>query len=99
MIAVGRRVKHLQEGDRTLVPFLHPTWAERLKTNTSWLRPLPAGDVKQFAMLGVNPPTAYLPLTEIVKIIATLRGDSRRRKFGRRPGSYCDREIAWFEGG
>src|SRR5260370_26419830 len=33
-----------------------------------WLRPLPPGDVNQFAMMGVNPPTAYLLLTDIVKL-------------------------------
>jgi NADPH:quinone reductase-like Zn-dependent oxidoreductase len=68
VVAVGNGVKHLKEGDRTLVPFLHPAWAERIKTKALWLRPLPAGDVKQLAMLGVNPPTAYLLLTDIVKL-------------------------------
>jgi len=68
VVAVGAGVKHLKEGDRTLVPFLHPTWAERIKTDASWLRPLPAGDINQFAMMGVNPPTAYLLLTDIVKL-------------------------------
>src|ERR1700737_1092486 len=68
VIAVGAGVKHLKEGDRTLVPFLHPSWAERSKTNAPWLRPLPSGDINQFAMMGVNPPTAYLLLTDIVKL-------------------------------
>jgi NADPH:quinone reductase-like Zn-dependent oxidoreductase len=68
VVAVGPGVKHLNEGDRTLVPFLHPTWAERIKTNAPWLRPLPPGDVNQFAMMGVNPPTAFLLLTDIVKL-------------------------------
>ncbi len=69
MVAVGAGVKHLKEGDRTLVPFLHPAWAERIKTNAPWLRPLPPGDINQFAMMGVNPPTAYLLLTDIVKLV------------------------------
>jgi NADPH:quinone reductase-like Zn-dependent oxidoreductase len=68
VVAVGAGVKHLKEGDRTLVPFLHPAWAERIKTDAPWLRPLPPGDVNQFAMMGVNPPTAYLLLTDIVKL-------------------------------
>src|ERR1700687_282530 len=42
VVAVGAGVKHLKEGDRTLVPFLHPTWAERIKTDAPWLRPLPS---------------------------------------------------------
>ena len=68
VIAVGADVTHLKEGDRTLVPFLHPAWAERIKTDTPWLRPLPPGDMRQFAMMGVNPPTAYLLLTDIVTL-------------------------------
>jgi NADPH:quinone reductase-like Zn-dependent oxidoreductase len=68
VVAVGAGVRHLKEGDRTLVPFLHPTWAERIKTDVPWLRPLPPGDVNQFAMMGVNPPTAYLLLTDIAKL-------------------------------
>jgi NADPH:quinone reductase-like Zn-dependent oxidoreductase len=68
VVAVGAGVKHLKEGDRALVPFLHPTWAERIKTDAPWLRPLPPGDISQFAMMGVNPPTAYLLLTDIVKL-------------------------------
>jgi len=34
VVAVGARVRHVKEGDRTLVPFLHPTWAERVKTDS-----------------------------------------------------------------
>jgi NADPH:quinone reductase-like Zn-dependent oxidoreductase len=68
VVAVGAGIKHLKEGDRALVPFLHPTWAERIKTDAPWLRPLPSGDINQFAMMGVNPPTAYLLLTDIVKL-------------------------------
>jgi NADPH:quinone reductase-like Zn-dependent oxidoreductase len=65
---VGAGVKHLKEGDWALVPFLHPAWAERIKTDAPWLRPLPPGDMQQYAMLGVNPPTAYLLLTSIVTL-------------------------------
>jgi NADPH:quinone reductase-like Zn-dependent oxidoreductase len=66
--AVGKGVKHLKEGDRTLIPMLEPAWAERVKTNATWLRPLPKGDVNQLSMLGVNPATAYLMLTDFVKL-------------------------------
>ncbi len=68
VVAVGSGVTHLKEGDRTLVPFLQPACVERIKTNAPWLRPLPPGDINQFAMMGVNPPTAYLLLTDIVKL-------------------------------
>jgi NADPH:quinone reductase-like Zn-dependent oxidoreductase len=61
-------VKHLKQGDRTLVPYPAPAWAERIKADASRLRPLPSGDVNQFAMLGINPPTAYLLLTDFVSL-------------------------------
>ena len=67
VIAVGGGVKHLKQGDRTLVPYPAPAWAERIKADASRLRPLPSGDVHQLAMLGINPPTAYLMLTDFVK--------------------------------
>src|SRR5712691_11073775 len=66
--AVGSGVKHLKQGDRTLVPYPAPAWAERVKVDASRLRPLPSGDVNQLAMLGINPPTAYLTLTDFVTL-------------------------------
>ena len=47
VVAVGAGVKHLKEGDRTLVPFLHPAWAERIKTEAPWLRLPPAIRLKK----------------------------------------------------
>jgi NADPH:quinone reductase-like Zn-dependent oxidoreductase len=64
--AIGRNVKHVKVGDRTLVPMLSNAWVGRVKTNAAWLRALPDGDVNQLAMLGMNPVTAYLILTEFV---------------------------------
>jgi len=68
VIAVGSGVTHLKQGDRTLVPYPAPAWAERIKADASRLRPLPGGDVHQLAMLGINPPTAYLMLTDFVTL-------------------------------
>src|SRR6266481_1877278 len=68
VIAAGSGVKHLKQGDRTLVPYPAPAWAERIKADASRLRPLPNGDVNQLAMLGINPPTAYLMLTGFVTL-------------------------------
>lgn len=68
VLAVGSAVRHLKPGDRTLVPYPAPAWAERIKVDASPLRPLPGGDVNQFAMLGINPPTAYLMLTDFVSL-------------------------------
>ena len=72
VIAAGRDVKSVKEGDRTLVPLLQPAWTERVKINAGWLRPLPDADVNQLSMLGINPATAYLLLTEMVPL---SRGD------------------------
>jgi mitochondrial enoyl-[acyl-carrier protein] reductase / trans-2-enoyl-CoA reductase len=66
--AVGAAVKHLKEGDRALVPVMQPAWSERIRTRASWLRPLPEADVTQLSMLGINPATAYLVLTDIVTL-------------------------------
>jgi NADPH:quinone reductase-like Zn-dependent oxidoreductase len=68
VIAVGGGVRHLKPGDRTLVPYPAPAWAERIKVNARQLRPLTGGDVLQLAMLGINPPTAYLMLTDFVNL-------------------------------
>src|SRR5260370_1902931 len=68
VIAAGSGVKHLKQGDRTLVPYPAPAWAERIKVDAGRLRPLPGGDVNQLAMLGINPPTAYLLLTDFVAL-------------------------------
>jgi NADPH:quinone reductase-like Zn-dependent oxidoreductase len=69
VVAVGSGVKGLKEGDRTVIPFLTPAWAERVKFAATWQRPLPEkADVLQLSMLAINPATAYLLLTDIVQI-------------------------------
>ena len=62
--AVGRNVKYLKEGDRCIVPPLSSAWVNKVKAEASFLRPLPSGDMNQLSMLGINPLTAYLLLTE-----------------------------------
>jgi NADPH:quinone reductase-like Zn-dependent oxidoreductase len=68
VIAVGSGVTHLKAGDRTLIPYPSAAWAERIKADARILRPLGAGDVNQLAMLGINPATAWLLLTEYVTL-------------------------------
>ncbi|MHC2465523.1 zinc-dependent alcohol dehydrogenase family protein [Bradyrhizobium embrapense] len=69
VVAAGSQVKNLKEGDRTLIPFTVPTWTERVRFAASWQRPLPDNaDIRQLSMIGVNPATAYLLLTDFVKI-------------------------------
>ena len=70
VVAAGSQVKNLKVGDRTLIPFTVPTWTERVKFTASWQRPLPEkADIQQLSMIGVNPATAYLLLTDFVKIL------------------------------
>jgi NADPH:quinone reductase-like Zn-dependent oxidoreductase len=68
VVAVGSGVKHLKAGDRTVIPYPSAAWAERIKADGRPLRPLGAGDVNQLAMLGINPATAWLLLTEYVTL-------------------------------
>ncbi|MDI4232019.1 zinc-dependent alcohol dehydrogenase family protein [Bradyrhizobium sp. Arg237L] len=68
VVAVGRGVRHMRQGDRTLIPYPSPAWAERVKADASKLRALPDGDPLQLAMLGINPATAYLLLTDFVTL-------------------------------
>jgi NADPH:quinone reductase-like Zn-dependent oxidoreductase len=68
VIAVGSGVTHLKAGDRTLIPYPSAAWAERIKADARILRPLGAGDINQLAMLGINPATAWLLLTEYVTL-------------------------------
>jgi NADPH:quinone reductase-like Zn-dependent oxidoreductase len=68
--AVGRDVRYLKEGDRVITPPFVPSMVERVKTNATWMRPLPNADVSQLSMIGCNPATAYLLLTEFVKVKA-----------------------------
>jgi NADPH:quinone reductase-like Zn-dependent oxidoreductase len=68
VVALGSGVTHLKAGDRTLIPYPSAAWAERIKADARILRPLGAGDVNQLAMLGINPATAWLLLTEYVTL-------------------------------
>ncbi|MCA1454996.1 zinc-dependent alcohol dehydrogenase family protein [Bradyrhizobium sp. BRP22] len=68
VLAVGDGVTHLKQGDRTLIPYPSPAWVERIKADAGRLRALPDGDPLQLAMLGINPATAYLLLTDFVTL-------------------------------
>jgi trans-2-enoyl-CoA reductase len=73
VVKVGSDIAHLKEGDRVLFPPGMPTWASRSRVKAGGLFALPAyGNPQQLSMLAVNPPTAYLMLTEYVPL---ERGD------------------------
>jgi NADPH:quinone reductase-like Zn-dependent oxidoreductase len=66
---VGSGVTGLKEGDRVLFPRGASTWVTRSKVKADGLFALPANaDPQQLSMLMVNPPTAYLMLTEYVAL-------------------------------
>src|SRR5207245_7492232 len=65
VLAVGSGVTHLKVGDRVLIPLYAFSWRERLVVPATGLFSLPDADPKQFAMLGINPPTASLLLDEV----------------------------------
>lgn len=70
---VGSGVTGIKEGDRVLFPRGASTWLTRSKMKADGLFALPANtDPQQLSMLMVNPPTAYLMLTEYV---ALKKGD------------------------
>jgi NADPH:quinone reductase-like Zn-dependent oxidoreductase len=66
---VGEEVDRLKVGDRVLIPSSHSSWRERLVLPATDLFPLPQGaDPQQLSMLGINPPTGALLLSEYVQL-------------------------------
>jgi NADPH:quinone reductase-like Zn-dependent oxidoreductase len=62
-------VESVKVGDRVLAPPASFTWRERIVVSAGGLSALPAGaDPRQLAMLGINPPTAALLLSEYVDL-------------------------------
>ena len=69
VLAVGPGVKDVKVGDRVLVPLSSFAWRERLVTSADGLFALPPdADPQQLAMLGINPPTASLLLSDFVDL-------------------------------
>ena len=69
VLAVGPKVENVAVGDRVLVPLAAFAWWERLVLPASGLFALPPdADAAQLAMLGINPPTAALLLSEYVDL-------------------------------
>jgi mitochondrial enoyl-[acyl-carrier protein] reductase / trans-2-enoyl-CoA reductase len=69
VLAVGPGVTKVAVGDRVLLPIGIGAWREKLKTRAASLMPVPAAaDALQLSMATVNPPTAYLLLSEFVEL-------------------------------
>jgi len=69
VLAAGSRVESVKVGDRVLAPLSSFTWRERMVVSAGGLSPLPPdADPQQLAMLGINPPTAALLLSEYIDL-------------------------------
>jgi NADPH:quinone reductase-like Zn-dependent oxidoreductase len=68
VVEVGRGVESVAVGDLVVLPLYAGAWRERLVLPHEGLFPLPDGNVEQFSMLGSNPPTAGLILSEYVDL-------------------------------
>ncbi|CAN5865188.1 zinc-dependent alcohol dehydrogenase family protein [soil metagenome] len=68
--AVGAAVTHVKEGD-LVINLQRENWTQRRKVNGDDAIPLPAGfDLRQAAMVRINPPTAQLMLSDFVDLAA-----------------------------
>src|SRR5260370_41103488 len=69
VLAIGLGVESVKVGDRVLAPPGSFTWRQRVVVSAGGLSALPAdADPQQLAMLGINPPTAALLLSEYVDL-------------------------------
>jgi NADPH:quinone reductase-like Zn-dependent oxidoreductase len=69
VLAIGPDVQSVKVGDRVLLPLYSNSWRERIVVPARKLVPLPPeADVRQLAMLRINPPAAALMLSEYVKL-------------------------------
>jgi NADPH:quinone reductase-like Zn-dependent oxidoreductase len=67
--AVGSAVREVAVGDRVALPLSSFTWREKLVVSAKGLAPLPKqAPLEQLAMIGVNPVTASLLLSEFVDL-------------------------------
>lgn len=64
IVEVGSGVSTVAVGDLVVLPLYSGAWRERLLLPADGLFRLPEGSVEQFSMLGSNPPTAGLILSE-----------------------------------
>jgi len=66
--AVGANVKHVKPGD-LVINLQRENWAQKRKVKGDEVIPLPAGiDLRQAAMVRINPPTAQLMLSDFVEL-------------------------------
>ncbi|MDI1285678.1 MAG: zinc-dependent alcohol dehydrogenase family protein [Reyranella sp.] len=70
VVAVGAGVKHVKTGD-LVINLQRENWTQRRRVKGDDAIPLPAGiDLRQAAMVRINPPTAQLMLSDFVDLKA-----------------------------
>jgi trans-2-enoyl-CoA reductase len=68
VLAIGEGVSYVAPGD-LVINLQRENWAQRRRVNENDIVGLPTGiDVKQAAMIRINPPTALLMLTDLVDL-------------------------------
>jgi len=68
IVAVGAAVKHVKKGD-LVINLQRENWAQKRRVKGDDAIPLPAGiDLRQAAMVRINPPTAQLMLSDFVDL-------------------------------
>ncbi len=69
VVEVGDGVTAIKPGDRVVLPLVAGSWRQRLVLAANTLVPVPAeADPQQAAMLGINPPTASMLLSDFVDL-------------------------------
>ena len=68
IVEVGPGVDTVAVGDLVVLPLLAGAWRERLLLRAEGLFALPDGNIEQLSMLGGNPPTAGLILSEYASL-------------------------------
>ena len=68
IVEIGSGVDTVEVGDLVVLPLLAGAWRERLLLPAEGLFPLPEGSVEQFSMVGGNPATAGLILSEYARL-------------------------------
>ena len=70
VIAVGAAVRHVKKGD-LVINLQRENWTQRRRVRGDDAIPLPSGiDLRQAAMVRINPPTAQLMLSDFVELKA-----------------------------
>jgi NADPH:quinone reductase-like Zn-dependent oxidoreductase len=68
IIEVGSGVDTVKVGDLVVLPLLAGAWREQLVVSAEGLFPLPDGNIEQLSMVGGNPATAGLILSEYASL-------------------------------